>query len=80
MSFINILILTTVINTRTPSSTSEDALTAMAKASYIQTGLDRKVKILKEKYVPESIRKNMGWMTLMIKITNEKKISYEWTF
>jgi hypothetical protein len=80
MEFISILVLSVAINTRAPSSDTRDALAAVAKAGYIQTGLDKKVKVLEKKYVPEVVRENAGWMTLIIKITNEKKISYEWTF
>lgn len=78
-----ILILSTAIgvgSTRGPASEKEDALKALAKATYIQTGVNKQVKELEKEYVPEELRKYGGVLTGIAKAINEKKVSFEWTF
>lgn len=80
---ISALVLTsalTIQTTRCPANDETKAWTALAKATYVETGLDKKVKKLEKKYIHEKIRIYGGWTAQMIKISKEKKISYEWTF
>ena len=82
MYIIGSLILTTalVMPTRLPAGDDNVAITALVKATYVETGLDKKVKKWEVKYIPEKIRIYGGWTSQIIKIQQEKKISYEWTF
>lgn len=83
MSIFGIILLTTSITvSRVPASSdnTEKALIAIGKASYKQFGVDKKVKKLEKEYVPKEIRKHGKWIAIGIKLVNEKKISYEWTF
>lgn len=65
---------------RSPAQDEKQAWTAFMKATYIETGMDKKVKRIEKKYIPEKVRIYGGWTAQIIKIQQEKKISYEWTF
>ena len=83
MSMISIFILTTAIgieSSRSPSSESKNAYRALAKATYVQTNVDDKVKEIEKRVVPKSLKEYGGWITGIAKAVNEKKISMEWTF
>jgi len=80
---LNILLLTTAIGigaSRSPASESKDAYKAIAKATYIKSGYDKKVKQLEKKVIPKDVREYGGWITGLTKVAIEKKISVEWTF
>lgn len=83
MSVVGSVVLTTAI-TFTPttgsSSNVEDALKAVAKATYKQTGLNKMVKRLERKYISDEMRKYGGWAINIGKVFIERKVSYEWTF
>lgn len=79
----SIFILTTSIgigSSRGPSSEQEDAYKALAKATYIQTGADKRLKYLEKALIPDPIRKHGGTIASAAKIVIERRISFEWTF
>lgn len=82
MDVISLLFLTTAIrvSSRAPAGDYRDALTALSKATYIQTGTDKVAKHLEKKYVPKEVEEYGGWITVMTKVAVEKKVSLEWTF
>jgi len=78
-----VFILTTAIGvevSRSPSSEKMNAYKALSKAIYLETGANKKVKELERKLIPEELKEYGGWITGIVKIANEKKISLEWTF
>ena len=80
---IEIFILSMAIGigaTRDPASENQDAYKALAKASYIQTGANKRIKELEVKYVPKPLKKYGSWITGTTKIVMDKKVSFEWTF
>lgn len=82
MTFFNVLILSTAFTFTANSSEGEqrEAIRALGKATFKQFRLDRKLKFYEEKYLSDDIREYGGWVGLIIKVSNEKRISYEWTF
>jgi len=83
MSLIGTFILTTAISitaSRSPASNEGDAYRALTKATFLQTGVDVKVKEFEEEYINEDVRKYTGWTMIVIKISSEKRIGYEWKF
>lgn len=83
MSIIGAFILTTAIGinvTRNPASEEQDAYKALIKATYIQTGTDKQVKLLEKKYIPPHLKKYGGVISGLSKVILDKKISMEWTF
>lgn len=80
---LSILILSTAIGvgaSRSPAGETKDAYKALAKASYVQSGYNKKVKQLEKRAIPKDVREYGGWITGLTKIAVEKKISVEWTF
>jgi len=83
MTLLGIFVLSSAIginSVRTPSSEKEDAYKALAKATYIQTNSDKKLKEIEKKYIPKELKEYGGWITGTTKIIVDKKISFEWTF
>ena len=81
MSLLAPLVLATAITgSRTPAGQEQDALKALAKATYIESGLDKDVKRFEKEFLPDEVRKYGGWVTTIIKIERERQITYEWTF
>jgi hypothetical protein len=83
MSMFGIMVLSVAIGVGTsqgPASTTNDAYKALAKASYIQTGTDKKVKVIEKNITPKIVKEYGGWIAGIAKIVNDKKISLEWTF
>ena len=83
MSILGIFILTTAIGmeaSREPAAEKRDAYKALAKATYIETGANKKLKELEKRYIPKDIKEYSGIISGVIKITTEQKFSIEWTF
>jgi galactokinase len=83
MGMLGIFVLATAINistTRSPASKTHDAYNALVKATYLQTGTDKIAQDLEKKYVPKKVKEYGGWITGMIKIVRDQKVSFEWTF
>lgn len=83
MTILHVFIISTAITVgadRVPSSNTQEAIKAVGKATYKQTGIDKRVKKLEKKYIPEQLREYGGWITMIIKVSSERKITYEWTF
>lgn len=83
MSMLGVLVLSTAIGvgtSRSPASEEQNALKALAKATYIQTETDKKVRELEKKWTPEMIKKYGGWLAGITKVVSEQKVSFEWTF
>jgi len=83
MSMLGIFVLTTAIGigaSRSPASEEQDALKALAKATYIQTETDKQVKDLEKRYIPKELKEYGGWITGTTKAIVDKKVSFEWTF
>jgi len=82
MSLIAPLILMTALTmpTRSPAGNEQDAMKALAKATYKQTNLDDKVKVLEKKLLSKEVRIYGSWATTIVKIHLEKRVTYEWTF
>lgn len=84
MSLVNIFIMTSFIGV-IPSAGSADnrekikAMNAIAKAMYVQSDLDIKVREIEKKYVPKQIREN-AWIIITAKMIAEQEISYQITF
>lgn len=80
---LEILILSAAIGvggTRGPASEKEDALKALAKASYVQSGTDKKVKQFERRVLNKELKEYSGWIAGITKVATEKKLSFEWTF
>ena len=83
MNMLNVLILSTAIGIGASSglaSERDDAIKALAKATYKEADLDKYVKHLEKKYIPKELKEYGGWITGTTKLVIEKKISGEWTF
>lgn len=82
MSFFGVFVLSASIGVTQFADASEerDALRALAKATYKQTNLDDRVKLLEKKYISPEMKKYGGWASLIIRVATEKRISAEWTF
>lgn len=69
---------------REPSGKSEDAMKAVAKASYIQSGVDKDVnkieKHLEQQYMPQVVKDYGGWIAAIVKVGTEHQISFSWKF
>lgn len=59
---------------------SNAALNAIAKATYIQTGLKSDIKRLEKKHISKDIRKYTSWILTIMKAQEKKMIKYKWTF
>lgn len=82
MSIFAPIILTTAIVT-TPNANggeTRDAVKAVAKATYKETNLDDQIKRLEKRYISKQMRVYGGYVSLVAKIVNDKRISVEWTF
>lgn len=80
---LTVFVLATAISvgiSRAPSSQEQGAYTALMKATYIQTGLDKQANKLEKKYVSKEVEKYAGWITLTGKVVSEKRIAFQWTF
>jgi len=80
---VNSLILLTAIGVSTAkadNNQTNDALKALAKATYVHSGLNKKAKKLEKKYIPKPVKKYGAWVGIGYKIVVEKRISFEWTF
>lgn len=66
--------------TRSPSSEEKNAYRAVMKASYIETGADKRIKALEKIYIPKELKKYGAWITGTTRLVADKKISFEWTF
>lgn len=80
---LNVLILSTALGigaSRSPAAEEAVAYKALAKATYISSGTDKRVKALERNLIPKDVREYGGWITGMSKLMIEKKISFEWTF
>lgn len=78
-----VFVLTTAISiemSRGPTGKDQDAIKALGKATYVQTGTDKIVKNAERKYTPKLVKEYGGWIAGIAKILNDKKISFEWTF
>jgi len=83
MSILGTFILTTAITitvNSAPSGNDADAYKALTKATFIQTGADKQIKKFETKYIDEDIRKYDEWTIILMKISSEKKMGYEWRF
>lgn len=68
---------------RTPQS-EDVAINAAIRACYIQSGLQKNVDNLTDsltnKYTPDIVKEYGPWMITILKIQQEKKISFKWSF
>ena len=83
MGILGPLILTTAIGLQLngrQTSEANDALSAIAKASFISTGLNKKVKRWEKLYIPIPLRTYGAWITTIIKIEHDRMITFEWNF
>lgn len=83
MGMLGIFILTTAISieaSRGPTGKSEDAYKALGKATYVQTGTNVNIKQLEKRYTPKVVKEYGPWIAGIVKVMNDKKISFEWTF
>lgn len=83
-SIINPLLLTTAIflspNVMGKTGQEADAAKAVMKATYKQTGMDKVTKNLEKKYISDDLRFYGGYLAVIAKMIQEKKISYEWRY
>lgn len=83
MTMLGIFIMSTAIGvgaSREPASEKKDAYKALAKATYIQSGANKRLKELEKEYIPKPLKEYGGIISGATKIMTEKKISFEWTF
>lgn len=83
MSALAVIVLTTAVGfevSRYPSSNAMDALKTATKAAYIQTGTDDYVKHFERKYTPEVVREYGGWVAGIVRVVNERRVSFLWKF
>lgn len=62
------------------SSETKDAYSALFKASYIQTGIDKKVKTFEKKITPRYLKKYGIWVAGIGRLATDGKFSLEWSF
>lgn len=59
------------------------AVRVAARAAYIQSGLEKKVKTklkrIEDKYIPEQL-KQLGWLFIIEEVVRTRRVSYTWTF
>jgi len=61
-------------------ASEKQALTKALNAAYYQLELDDDVKRLEKKYIPEKVREYGGIVSILAKITIDKRITYTWEF
>jgi hypothetical protein len=59
---------------------ADDAVKALAKASYKQMNLDEQLKRLEKKHVPKVVKHYGTYSIILARVIVENKISYEWRF
>lgn len=77
------LILTTGIILAPEIGNSGDAsagMKALAKATYKQSHMDKKMNELEKMYVNDDVKKYGGYSISVTKLMVERYISYEWRF
>lgn len=57
-------------------STYDAAIQKAQEAFYIQSGLDKYMRILDEKYTPEFMKNYGGWPTIIYKTIQTQQINY----
>jgi len=83
MSLLGVFVLTTAISiefSRGPTGKTDDAYKALGKATFVQTGTDKIVKQFEKRYTPKAVKEYGGWIAGIMKVVNDQKISFEWTF
>lgn len=81
MSILGAFILTSAISmASTPDSETQDALRALKKASYKEFKIDQYAKELERKYLPKIAKEYGGILAFTYKLTQEKRVSFEWRF
>lgn len=56
------------------------ALKAFMKATYVQTGMNKQVKVLEKELINDDLRQYGGYIAIVAKLVTERKISYEFRF
>ena len=86
MSMIAPLFLASAIAMQNPAQPANDiqqsrnAVKALAKATYKELKIDDNIVRIEKRYVTKPMRKYGVWIVTIVKIQQEKRISYEWTF
>lgn len=88
INILNTLFLTIVISfesDRLPSSDDGERALRHAGRAVLEIAreeykFDDKLKKFEKRYLPEKLKKYGGWTILVIRITSERQIRYEWTF
>lgn len=62
------------------ASNEQKATKALAEATYRYTKLDKKVKYLEKRYLNEDLKEYGGYLAIITKLLEERKIICEWKF
>lgn len=65
---------------RSLDSEEQDAMKALGKACYREFKLDKKLKEVEKKYIPEELKEYGGWTIMFGRIIIDKEIKFKWTF
>ena len=57
-----------------------EAVRAVSKALYRELDLDKTVKRIEKRYLPDEVKEYGGYAAIGYRIFVERRISYEWTF
>jgi len=63
-----------------PQLTQQDAWRYVGKAAYIELGVGSFVKQIEKKLIPEDIRPYVSYTGTILRLVNDKQITYTWSF
>jgi hypothetical protein len=74
------LTIATLSSNPSDPATKNDALRAIGRGTFINYGIDKKLKRYEKKYFPQELKQYGAYIALCYTVTVERQVKIQWTF